>query len=362
MAMVPYKRGQMTKKNNKNRNVPFSLNPNQLMYDLGLGAMEGAGKLAVKAVSGIASAFQSRGASRQEIKQLVAPLARSLSYTSRKPTFTKAEGGIAIEHIESVSIPYTGAVSYVIDTNSFTWLKGIASQFEEYQIKLWFAWNPICPATTSGRVMMAFDYDPQDSDTGSYSTPADYFNTADHCVGAIWAPGAISPQKSSWLKTGNTGDSRLYSPGMLRFYSSDDTLGFLTVRYQVSLRKPQPSPTNSEATFGGKYNTTTGIFGAHTAPSGNAVLISSVTDSTLTIAPTAGYKIVVWSTDGTVASVTPMLTGGHFAGVKTGVGAAFTAIIPPGTSVAITATVSLPGFATAYKVTVFQTDVNPLYY
>lgn len=360
MAMVPYK-------NNKNlarrkRNVPMSFNPNQLVYDLGFGAVEGAGNLAVKAVKGIVSAFQNRGASRQEIKSLVAPLAKSLTYTSRKPKFTKAEGGMAIEHIENIPLVVPGHSVYTVDSNLFIWLKNIANQFEEYQIKLWFAWNPVCPATTTGQVLMAFDYDPDDVDAGSYIMPADYFNTADHCVSAIWAPGALSPQKSSWLKTGNDGEPRLFSPGRFHINVSDAGAGYLTVKYQVSLRKPQPNLAGAEATFTGTFSGATDQFAQSGPISGESRLISGISNTSLSIAPTSGYKIVTWSTDANLTSITTSSSNARNIGTKTGVGSSWVTLVKPGVTGLCTASVSVPAFPSTYKVTVFQVDINPVYF
>lgn len=361
MAMIPYKRKNqsLTK---RGRVVPSSFNPNQLVYDLGFGAMEGAGNLAVKAVQGIVSAFQNRGASKQEIKSLVAPLAKSLTYTSRKPKFTKAEGGLAIEHIENIPVQSSGHSYYTVDTNLMVWLKSIATQFEEYQIKLWFAWNPICPATSAGQVMMAFDYDPDDDSAGAYQSAPDYFNTADHCISAIWAPAALSPQKSGWLKTGNTADPRFYSPGRFHLNVTDKSLGYLTVKYQVSLRKPQPNQASLEARFTGTYDSTTDIFDNPSFIGGNSGLIKSITDDTLTLNSTAGYKLVVWSTDATVASVVAGVTSARVIGTRTGVGASFVTVVKPGQEGAIGAVVSAPAFATGYQVTVLQMDLNPVFF
>jgi hypothetical protein len=358
--MVPYKNNKNLAR--RNRTVPASFNPNQLVYDLGFGAMEGAGNLAVKAVKGIVSAFQNRGASRQEIKTLVAPLAKSLTYTSRKPKFTKAEGGMAIEHIENISVPKNGHTYYVVDSNLFIWLKNIANQFEEYQIKLWFAWNPICPATATGQVLMAFDYDPDDDDAGAYEQPADYFNTADHCVSAIWAPGALSPQKSGWLKTGNTSDPRFYSPGRFHINVTDASAGYLTVKYQVSLRKPQPNLSGAETSFFGYYNTSTNLFANRGYIGGEQRLIKTVTDDVLILAATPGYKVVVWSTDATVASVTNGATNARGVGTRTGSGASWVTVVKPGVEGSCSAVVTTPGGLAAYKVTIFQLDINPLYF
>lgn len=360
MAMVPYNSRTMSQKKKK-KTVQASFNPNQLMYDLGLGAVEGAGNLAVRAVRGVVSAFQSRGASKQEIRALVAPLAKSLTYTSRKPKFTRAEGGLSIEHIENIPIN-TGRNYWMIDTNLFQWLKGIANQFEEYQIQMWFAWNPICPATSTGQVKMAFDYDPQDS-VNDYMLATDYFNTADHCVSALWSPAAIAPQRSGWLKTGNNGEARFYSPGRLYLDVTDGNAGYLTVKYQVALRKPQPAPPCSNLTFTGTYSGTTDVFNGAGGFGGFQYLLQSVTANTLVVAPTSGYKIVLWSTDAGPASVVPTITGGgRSLGVRTGTGADFAFLVNPGVAATATAVVTAPGFAVGWKVSIIQTEINPLFF
>jgi len=245
-------------------------NPNQLMYDLGFGAVEGAGKLAVQAVRGIVSAFRSKGATREEVKTLVAPLARTMQYGARQPRYLRADGGLMIEHIEAMSVN-SNVNSYVVDTNLFPWLRNIANNFEEYQIQLMFAWNPTCPATTTGQVWMAYDYDPEDSDT-SYLQVQDYFNTADHCISAIWAPAVINPKQSGWLKTGNNGTPRLYSPGKLYLSTTDTAQGFLTVKYRIHLRKPQPSFPASDAFFSGSLTNPITPFASRSAVYGDASL------------------------------------------------------------------------------------------
>jgi hypothetical protein len=348
----------------KKKNKLFSFNPNQLVYDFGEGIVNGLSNQAVRAVNGIVSAFRSKGATKQEIKQMVAPLAQSLTYTSRRPQFNRAEGGLSIEHIENIGVTANGHTSYVIDTTSFGWLTGIANQFEEYQIQLWFAWNPVCSATNSGQVLLAFDYDPVDTADGRYIDAADYFNTADHCVSAIWAPAAIAPKRSVWLKTGNQGDTRLTSPGILHISTTDLTLGYLTVKYQVSLRKPQPSNVSSSYGFYGSYTTATGIFDNVGSTIGNSALVLSQTASLLTIRATPGYKVVVWSSDATAATVTPTILGSGAAliGTRTGSGIAFAARIPPNVVCSVAATVTAPGGATSYKLQIYQEVYNPLYF
>jgi hypothetical protein len=360
MAMVPYRgNGQMIKKKKK---VPFSFNPNQLVYNFGEGIVDGIGTWGMKAVNGIVSAFQQKGASKQEITKLIAPLAKSLSYGSKRPKFNKAEGGLMIEHIENLGVATNGHTFFPIDSNLFAWLSGIANQFEEYQIQMWFAWNPICPATTVGKTMLAFDHDPADTGDNRYEDPADYFNTADHCISAIWAPAAIAPSKSGWLKTGNNGDARLVSPGILHISTTDATAGFLTVKYQVSLRKPQPYTLDTATAFNSSYTTATNIFQSASGWVGNVNLIEGVTSTTVTIRATPGYKVVVWSTDASVASVSPTLTNAVLIGSHTGGGAAFSFAVKPNTQAFAGATVTAPGGSTSAKLQVYQTPYNPLYY
>lgn len=358
--MVVYKK---KKKKPSWRNVVNSLvDPNQLAYEVGLGAIRGAGELAKQAFTGIVSAFSAKGASKAEIKALVAPLAKTLSYTSRKPQFTKAEGGLMIEHIENIALVSSGHTEYLVSSTLFQWLKGIASQFEEYQIKTWYAWNPICPATTAGQVMLAFDYDPNDTGVGQYAQAVDYFNTADHCVSAIWAPAAISPQRSGWLKTGNSGDVRLYSPGRLHLNVTDHQSGFLTVKYQVALRKPQPADLDNAVVFTGTTTNTTDTFGNAVLAEGDTSLVSSITDTTLTVSASPGYKIVTWSTSASVAAFTYAAgAGARTLGTRTGTGATYGMCVNPGVATTLTITLgTAPGSAIPWKLSIQQAVSNPL--
>lgn len=358
--MVPYKGGGKLAKKKKSKSPWFD--PNQLAYELGLGAVEGMGKLAKQAFNGVVSAFQTRGMAKQEIKSLVAPLARQLSYTSRRPTFTKAEGGVMIEHIEQINLVASGHTNFLVSSQTFQWLRGIANQFEEYQIKSWYAWNPICPATTTGQVLMAFDYDPNDNVFGQYETSADYFNTADHCISAIWAPAAISPQKSGWLKTGSEGDVRLYSPGRLHVNVTSASQGFFTVRYQVSLRKPQPDPQNNSVQFAGVVSTTTDVFAGAVSTEGDQSLVTSLTPTLLTMAPTPGYKIVVWSIDGNVANLTYTTgSGGRTLGTRVGQGLTYASVFQPNSNGTVSLTLSAaPSPAANWRLSIIQVTSNPL--
>jgi len=192
-----------------------------------------------------------------------------------------------------------GANHIVTTSETFDWLAPMASGFEEYRIQYEIGWVPTCPATTSGRAMLAFDYDP--NDTGGYGLlqAADFLNTADHCVSAVWSPYVISPKQSAWLKTGTEGDVRLYSPGTVHFAVADVTLGLLLVRYRVEFRKPQPVNTGSFLQRG-NYNVTNGTFGGVTETKGSGAFL--VENIQLEQRVPGKYQ-VSWSTDGAITSI-----------------------------------------------------------
>jgi len=256
------------------------------------------GNQMVGAVRGIVSAYQQRGGGRQEMASAIAPLAQTLRKTSGTPKFATMNGVVTITHTEALPILTTNS-SLTISTDTFQWLSNIASGFEEYKIKLEFGYIPICPATSTGSVMMAWDYDPEDNRV--YSDYTDFFNTADHCVGAIWAPAAISPRESGWLKTGTTGERRLYSPGAFKHMITSTTAGYMMARYTVQLRKTQPN----EGAYYAVYN---GMFTTNTALTFNPSLIAGSPDL-LTINASgwtqraSGRLLVIWSTDTNVTSI-----------------------------------------------------------
>lgn len=295
--MVSYRGPQKQRKRRTVGNELVQALADVALRQVGKGAKVGAEWL----YNGIASAFRTNGnnGSKQEMKAMVAPLAKSIQLMGKAPKYTNVSGGIRIEHTEPLAM-VNGANHIVTNSETFTWLAPMASGFEEYRIQYEVGWVPTCPATTSGRAMLAFDYDP--TDTGGYGVnqATDYLNTADHCVSAVWSPCVISPKQSAWLKTGTTGDARLFSPGTIHFAVADVTLGLLLVRYRVEFRKPQPSATRSYLQRG-FYNVTAGLFsGVTETQGGSAFDISDV----LLVQKYPGKFQVTWSTDGTVTSIT----------------------------------------------------------
>jgi len=356
--MIVYKK-KSAKKQNKNVVNELAL---QIAGEIGYRAGKGLTEAATAGLRGIVSAFRKSGASQADIRSAVVPLARTLSYGSKSPKYIKVNGGIMIEHIEQMNVAFPGHTAFRITTDTFQWLKSIANNFEEYKMDVIFAWNPICPATVSGAVMMAFDYDADDS--GGYDNPNDYFNTQDHCVASLWSPAAIHPTPSVWLKTGSIGESRLYSPGTFHV-NTDPGQGFISVKYKVSLRKPQPSANSSTMTIAGFAPDNTHLFGStnNLTVYGDLSLVDTINPDSISIANSPGYKTIVWSTDGNLSAMTMVTASGlTLMGTKNGAGSAIVVRANRNSSVNVNLNCTGISGGVSYKCVITSTVTNPLYY
>ena len=309
-----------------------------------------------RAIQGIASAFKSNGNTREEIAKVVAPLAQSLRMGSKAPKFTSTKGVVRIEHIEGFDSATVSGVE-VVNTNTFRWLSQIASCFEEWRIKMEWAWVPVVSATTAGQSMILFDYDPADDSPALLVS--DYFSTADHCVNAIWSPGAITPKMSSWLKTGTIGDPRFYSPGVFKYNRTSASAGYFVVRYAVELRKPQPA-TNTTLEFIGSYSSGSTMFDSPTQLVGDTNLVTfSGSSMVITDFPKA-MAICVWSTDGAPGALSATGTDSYTIGTQTGNDAIVYVVYG---SAATTLTLTTPpAGSTTWGLTVYFTNLRPVYW
>lgn len=247
------------------------------------------------AVTGLVSGSKSGKNGERLMVRDVSPLAQSIRSSGNRPKFTQSSGGICVTNTELVPNFANGTndLSLMISSTSFPWLSPLSTNFEEWRVKMQFGWIPTCPATTAGTVFIAWDYDPSDVDT---YIDEDYFQTLDHSVGAVWAPGAISPRQSGWLKTDVNGDPRLYSPGRLHFANPASASGYFMVRYTVELRKPQPN-TVSSSVFGGSPTTTVAtsdLFSNLGIVNGDARAINTIGNNKIQFNRNRKYMVVVY--------------------------------------------------------------------
>lgn len=123
--------------------------------------------------------------------------------------------------------------------SSFPWLSGHAELYDKYRFrKLRFRWIPILSATTSGNVILGFDYDPYDGVPNNSTTMCalSYYSS-----GSIWDEIVLDiPCKDNiWRFTRGGpvgGDVKTYDFGTL--YGSVDgtvagSVGFIQVDYEI---------------------------------------------------------------------------------------------------------------------------------
>lgn len=248
------------------------------------------------AVTGLVSGSKSGKNGERMLVKDVAPLAQSIRSSGSRPKFTQSSGGICVTNTELVPnfASGTGDISLQINSTTFPWLSPLTTNFEEWRCKMQYGWIPTCPATTAGTVFLAWDYDPDDP---SIYIDEDYFQTLDHSVGAAWAPGAISPRQSGWLKTNVTGlEPRTYSPGRLHFSNPAAASGYFMVRYTVELRKPQPNSVSSSV-FGGVAttdSTTSDVFGSTGLVNGDLRVITFTGNNKIGFTRNKKYMVTVF--------------------------------------------------------------------
>ncbi len=250
------------------------------------------------AVTGLVSGSKSGKNGERMLVKDVAPLAQSIRSSGNRPKFTQSAGGISVTNTELVPNFANGTndLSLMITSTTFPWLSPLTTNFEEWRVKMQYGWIPTCPATTAGTVFLAWDYDPVDFDT---YIDEDYFQTLDHSVGAAWAPGAIAPRQSGWLKTDVNGpDARLFSPGRLHFANPTSAAGYFMVRYTVELRKPQPN-TVGTSVFGGSVTTTattSDVLISTGLVSGDSRVINTIGKNKLQFNRTRKYLVTLYFT------------------------------------------------------------------
>ena len=101
-----------------------------------------------------------------------APTAMSLVTKTRVPAIKATTRGVVVVHREYIQDVTAADANFRNNTFSvnpglattFPWLSAIAGRFESYLFRrLHFIYEPICPTTTPGAVMMAIDYDAVDA-------------------------------------------------------------------------------------------------------------------------------------------------------------------------------------------------------
>jgi len=201
------------------------------------------------------------------------PVAQSKTMVHRPPKLlTKSLNSTRIRHREYItSLTASGVagqfqiVTYAVNPgmSSFTWLSGIARNWEKYLFhSLKYIYIPRCPTSLPGSVMMAVDYDAADANPISDQVLMSY----DSCIDTpVWkectlicpshklSEGASRRYCRHAVLSANL-DIKTYDVGKLIVATSDSTvlapLGRVFVEYDVEFFIPQVPPEGPEYVMG----------------------------------------------------------------------------------------------------------------
>jgi hypothetical protein len=237
-----------------------------------------------------------------------APVAINRRTRNRRPRITGVSGGITIKHREYIgelngSTTFT-AQSYQLQpglSQSFPWLSGIANNFEKYKmhsIKLCYV--NVSATSERGRVTMAFDRDPLDSDPTS---KIDLFSYNGAVEGAVWSPLELTvpvDKDALFTRRGliSGTDLKTYDMGKLVVASSNNAdtsiVGELFLEYNIELMIPQPASCPSAAYHATSGVSKTAIFGTTLTQAGT--FPATVTSSSITFHSTGYYAMSIQAT------------------------------------------------------------------
>lgn len=202
-------------------------------------------------------------------KTKTAPIAITTITRTNAPKIRQTPKGFVVSHreyLQDISSSDSNFRNTTISVNpglspSFPWLSAIASRFESYLFKrLHYVYEPICPTTTPGSVMMAVDYDAADSPPATKTALMSYRSAV---RSSPWSKVRFDALKSDLRKFGvqryvratanpATTDIKTYDVGNLQIATQNTpaaptTLGELYVEYDIEFFTPQIPPTPSVA-------------------------------------------------------------------------------------------------------------------
>lgn len=222
----------------------------------------------------------------------------SLVAKTRVPTIKATSRGFVVVHREYIQDITAADANFRNTTFSvnpglattFPWLSAIAGRFESYLFRrLHFIYEPICPTTTPGAVMMAVDYDALDTAPTSKVSLMSYRGAV---RSAPWNITRFDATRGDLRKFGvqrfvragaqpANSDLKTYDVGNLQIAtqntpSTPTTLGELYVEYEVEFYTPQiPTSVNRS-----QRNVTQTAKIEIPSGAGNIVLSSRITGET----------------------------------------------------------------------------------
>jgi len=195
-----------------------------------------------------------RGGPRQ-VAELRAPIANT-AMVRRLPS---AIDNMTFAHSELVTAIY-GSVDYVVQELAFQpgiptvfpWLSQLASLWDMYNVlSVRLRYVPACSTTTSGSILLGFDYDVTDAPPINKSA---FMQMQDSCTAPSWSPCDLPLKRQSLLRRRNlftrsgafTGDQKTFDLGQILYATqgqvNDDIIGDLYIDYTIRMSMPQQIP------------------------------------------------------------------------------------------------------------------------
>lgn len=211
----------------------------------------------------------------------VVSINNSVPHHSSKPRVSEEKSGNTIYSWKEVVLagqvsPGGSETTVLLKVNpglngAFPWLSQSAKNYEAYRFrKLRIEWEPTCPTTTPGTVIISPDYDPTDVDIATHHSDLDLMNAAN----AAWAPPYKKVtckidihqidqfKKSRYVREGiASGDDRYYDALAIWLRITGTSAldppiaGYFSIVYECELQKPQTVTRNLGAPHGFSYFT-----------------------------------------------------------------------------------------------------------
>jgi len=224
---------------------------------------------------------QAKAKSQRNDTVSAAPVAFATRRTGAAPKMiTKPDGTIEVSHRAFLQ-PVDNNINYTVTgipcnpgmSGSFPWLSKIARRYEEYRFKkLRYEFRSVAASSTSGVVMMSFDFDAADAAPSSKGEQA---QTVPNTECNVWMNNELNVPANPQFRYVRAGtlaanlDVKTYDMGNLWLstsYGNNVVGGELYVEYTVELRKP-----TAGIDVGGEISTATTVsvapFGATAAAS-----------------------------------------------------------------------------------------------
>ncbi len=211
---------------------------------------------------------------KNQNKAQYAPVASSLPVRPRPARRYDIPHGMRVSSTELVASSIAGSVAFSVSqslplnpglSGTFPWLSTIASSYERYRFRrLVFHFNTSCATSFTGRIRMAFEYDPSDADPDTAAKMGSYLGNISFSPWTTTAKLAADsrllfrngPLETKIIRDGPACPIENYDCGRfllaLDGQAGTSAVGELLVEYEVDLLIPQlelATPSSGSVSF-----------------------------------------------------------------------------------------------------------------